>query len=717
VSWTSVKTNTLTDFGTTLYAGFFTYAGPSANPSVHWASFNNVSLVGNLVGPPGVTVIPQTDTAYTGQTVVFTAVPSGNAPFTYQWQYNNTNIPGATNATLSLTNVQPSASGLYTVGLSNSNGTASATATLTVLSPSPTVAQVLSNNPTGYWRLSEAAGPTAYDSAGSYNGTGEGGLVFGVPGVSTAPFTGFESGNLAAQFNGTDSDVSIPGMNFTTANFTITGWAKCNGVQTSWSGLVFSRSSGFGTGLMVANNGSNVELRYSWNDNGGDYNFSTGLNLPTNGQWAFVALTIEPTRAIVYLATNSVLKSATNSVTDNSRTFNGSFYFGYDPNSGARRINGALDEIAVYNRTLTPTQISQILAASQQTAPAVSLSSPASGAGYAAPASIGLSASVTTNGHAINYVAFYNGASLLGISSNSPYAFTWTNVAAGAYTVYAQLVYDSASTVSSAPAFITVNSIPAAPATVTPTALATNLVNVGWSASTYATSYILSRNGTAIATLSGTNYLDLGLVANSNYCYSVVAASTYGSSSSSTTNCVTTPATGGAYEWDAGGGASGPQDGNGAWGNGATTWWNGSANVAWANNNLAVFGAGTATNCTAIITNDVTVAGILFNANNGGNYDLSSSANGASRLNFAAATTITANNDATIDALLMGNGQIIKTGPGTLTLKAANTNTGPVIVKAGRLVATVSPWYTPRSIGSGALTVSNGAVAQFTGSH
>jgi autotransporter-associated beta strand protein len=718
VTWTAVFTNTLADFGSNLYAGFFTYATPSSNPNIPWASFNNLSLTGNLLGPPGVTVNPQAATVYAGQTASLTAMPSGNAPFTYQWQYNNSNLPGATNSTLSLTNVRPSASGLYTMVLNNSNGTATATATLTVLTPPPATAQILSNNPNGYWRLNETAGPTAYDAMGNYNGTGEGGIVFGVPGMTNLPFTGFESGNVGAQFNGTDADVAIPGITFNTTNFTITGWVKCNGAQTSSAGLVFSRSSGHGTGMMAVNNGSNVELRYSWNDNGGDYNWSTGLNLPTNGVWAYVAMTIEPTRAIVYLATNSVLKSATNNVTNSGRIFNGTFYFGYDPNSSTRRINGTLDEIAIYNRTLTPTQINQILAAAQQPIPpVVSLTSPASGTGFAVPANINLSASVGTNGHTINYVQFYNSAGLLGVSSNAPYNLTWTNVLVGTYTVFAQLVYDTTNNLGSPPAFITVNPIPIAPASVTATALATNLTSITWPAAAYAASYILIRNGTAIATLTGTNYLNIGLVAGSNYCYSVVSSNSYGSSAASASSCVTTLSTGGALEWDAGSSPTGGLDGNGNWGGSSTTWWNGLANIVWTDNNLAVLGAGTATNCTAVITNDVTPSGVLFNANNGGNYDLASSANGTSHLVLSGTTTIMANNSATIDAYLKGSGQLAKSGPGTITLTAGNTNTGAITVNGGRLVATGGGWYANRSIGSGTLTVSNGAVAEFSVAH
>ncbi len=716
-TWTAVKTNSLADFGSTIYAGFFTFAGPSANPSVHWASFDSVSLTGNLVGPPGVTVVPASDTAYTGQTSTFTATPSGNAPFTYQWQFNGVTISGATNAALTLTNLPPAASGYYTVLLSNASGTATATAVQTVLSPPPATAQILSNSPAGYWRLNETAGPTAYDSAGGFNGTGEGGILFAVPGVTNSPFSGFESGNLAAQFNGTDSDVAIPALNVTTTNFTVTGWVRCNGAQVSNAGLVFSRGSGYGTGLMAVNNGANLELRYSWNDNGADYGWSTGLNLPTNNVWTYLALTVEPTRTIVYMATNSVLLSKTNSVTNSGRTLAGNFYFGYDPNSSTRRLNGALDEIAIYNRTLTAQQLGQILAASQQIDPAVSLISPAGGANYGAPANVALTASVSTNGHAINYVQFYNGTSLLGTSSNAPFSFNWTNVPAGVYTLFAQLNYDTGGTLGSAPALISVNPIPAPPATVTATALATNLVSVVWSAAAYATGYTVSRNGTPIATVSATNYLDLGLAAGSNYCYSVSANNSYGASGDSVSSCVNTPVSGGALAWAAGGAAAGARDGNGNWGSSSVTWWDGAANVVWSNSKLAIFGAGTATNCTVVITNDVTPSGILFNANSGGTYDLTSSANGASHLVLAGTTTITANDDAMMEAYLNGSGSLVKAGPGTLTLTGGNTNTGAIIVKSGRLVATGGGWYGNRSIGSGSLTVSNGAVAEFAVAH
>jgi hypothetical protein len=62
---------------------------------------------------------------------------------------------------------------------------------------------------------------------------------------------------------------------------------------------------------------------------------------------------------------------------------------------------------------------------------------------YTPPATIVLSATASaTTGAKITSVAFYNGSSLLGSSTTSPYSYTWTNVAAGTYSLTA-IAYDS----------------------------------------------------------------------------------------------------------------------------------------------------------------------------------------------------------------------------------------------------------------------------------
>ena len=84
------------------------------------------------IEPPQVTIQPSSVTTNAGATVVFTANATGATPLTYRWQFQGTNISGATTNTLTLTNVTPGNSGTYTVVVTNSVGTNSAVATLTV---------------------------------------------------------------------------------------------------------------------------------------------------------------------------------------------------------------------------------------------------------------------------------------------------------------------------------------------------------------------------------------------------------------------------------------------------------------------------------------------------------------------------------------------------------------------------------------------------------
>ncbi len=97
-----------------------------------------------------------------------------------------------------------------------------------------------------------------------------------------------------------------------------------------------------------------------------------------------------------------------------------------------------------------------VLVASGVTPPAVTLTSPADGSSYSAPAAIAMAASVTANGHAITKVQFLNGTTVLGEDDSAPYAFNWTNVSSGIYTLSARVVYDAGSVAESAPVNVTV---------------------------------------------------------------------------------------------------------------------------------------------------------------------------------------------------------------------------------------------------------------------
>jgi hypothetical protein len=86
--------------------------------------------------PPGITTQPQDLTVTQGQSASFSVGASGTAPLNYQWSFNSTAVSDATNAWLTLTNIQTTQAGSYTVVVTNMAGSiTSSVATLTVTNP------------------------------------------------------------------------------------------------------------------------------------------------------------------------------------------------------------------------------------------------------------------------------------------------------------------------------------------------------------------------------------------------------------------------------------------------------------------------------------------------------------------------------------------------------------------------------------------------------
>jgi len=82
--------------------------------------------------PPYVAAQPTSQLAAVGGNVTFSVTATGTAPLSYQWQFNGTNIGGATAADLTLSNAQLSQAGNYQVVVTNLSGSVtSSLATLT----------------------------------------------------------------------------------------------------------------------------------------------------------------------------------------------------------------------------------------------------------------------------------------------------------------------------------------------------------------------------------------------------------------------------------------------------------------------------------------------------------------------------------------------------------------------------------------------------------
>ena len=369
--------------------------------------------------------------------------------------------------------------------------------------------------------MNETSGGTAFDSIGGFNGTNTGGLTFGVGGPVAPAFPGFESGNTAYQFNGVDSDVSVPALNLNSTNMTITAWVKRSGAQ-FYTGIV-SWNSGGTTIIDLGFGNSDGLLTYIRNNS--VYN-SSSLFVP-DGQWTFVALALTSSNAVLYMATNSTLASYTITRADPALTvFTTKADIGYAPYGNAN-FNGGIDEVAVFNQVLTPTQLNNLMAAATTALPAVTLTAPTDGSSFSGSSNILLTASVTTNGHAIGAIRFYNGPALLNQTTTPPYQFAWSGATAGIHTVLAQVTYDGSSTISSSPANITVtngvSTVNTTPTNIVASVSGTNLTMIwpldhtGWRllAQTNNLANGLSRNTNDWGTIAGsasTNQVSIPII-------------------------------------------------------------------------------------------------------------------------------------------------------------------------------------------------------------
>jgi hypothetical protein len=102
--------------------------------------------------------------------------------------------------------------------------------------------------------------------------------------------------------------------------------------------------------------------------------------------------------------------------------------------------------------------------------PVVTLTAPATGSTFTAPATIGLTATAADPDGTISKVEFYNGATLLGTATTTPYGYTWTSVPAGTYTLTARAYDNLGATTTSTAATVTVTAPANQPPVVTLTA-------------------------------------------------------------------------------------------------------------------------------------------------------------------------------------------------------------------------------------------------------
>jgi hypothetical protein len=256
--------------------------------------------------------------------------------------------------------------GLYTVTARATIGGVSQTSSLKVYRSPPYSDLIMSESPAGYWRLGEQSGTEANDSSGhDYGLTSYNGVSTGQEGALTA------DADTAAGFDGVNdylyrpptSDLQIRG------DLTVSLWFKLDQLPTGTDKAYLLTCSEEGESptdnasyeLTIDSAGSVGYLQEFGSGNDQSHVF-TGLNLAAN-TWQNLVITRNQVAStiVVYLAGQQVASWTYGSPgppKPNSGK-NAGFYVG-SAWGGGSFFDGSMDELAVFNETLSAAEIQAI---------------------------------------------------------------------------------------------------------------------------------------------------------------------------------------------------------------------------------------------------------------------------------------------------------------------------------------------------------------------
>jgi hypothetical protein len=202
----------------------------------------------------------------------------------------------------------------------------------------------LSSGLVGYWPLDG----NGEDKAGNSEGTLEG----------DADWIDNGRVNGAVMLDGITGHVAISGFELTTTEVTAIAWLN-GGKEGDWAGIICSRMDPmtFWVGFTDANT-----LSYVWNDNAeATWGWKAGPIIPQD-EWAMVAITIEPDKAVAYIYTDADgLQSAVNAIQHIEQTIADNLKIGRDECCGdTRHVRGIIDEVMIYDRALSEDDISSL---------------------------------------------------------------------------------------------------------------------------------------------------------------------------------------------------------------------------------------------------------------------------------------------------------------------------------------------------------------------
>ncbi len=343
--WTFNGTNINNETNTTLtlnnvqFSQAGNYAVTVSNPG---GSTNSATAVLTVTGfpPPTITTQPVSRTNIVGTLATFTVAATGTGPLSYQWTFNGTNLNGATNTTLSLTNVQLNQSGGYAALVSNPAGTTNSASALLLV-----IAQDC---------LPPASGMMAW-----WRGEGNASDVLGTSPGSVVGSVTYRAGEVGQGFSFSNSSgyVSIPDsalLDSISNRFTLEVWFKNNntGNNGDWAGIVCKgntawrlQATAFAKTVTFSATGTSADVVGTRNVNDGQWHHAAGVYNGTN-----IFLYVDGTLDTALPSTGSIAQNNYPVAIGANANPPGVVYY----------FNGMVDEVSIYNRALSSNEIAAI---------------------------------------------------------------------------------------------------------------------------------------------------------------------------------------------------------------------------------------------------------------------------------------------------------------------------------------------------------------------
>lgn len=342
---------TNTDGGTVTSTNAFTYQGA---PTIASASITGTANMG------------QTLTASAG------AITTGGltTTTTYQWKSASTSSGTYTNigsndtgTAYVITNKDIGRYIKLVITVTNSAGSASATSSATALVNDGLFARYDAGNSSSY----SGSGTTLNDLSGAgFTGTLSG--ATGVPVLNPVYGKSFT-------FNAANSQYidlgSMPAFDFSNG-FTATFWANFGSVQNNWERILDFGNANASNNVWVGRNGTTNKLSIETFTNAVSNGMcSSSADIPLTSTWNHYAVTVDATGCKVYINGTEGHTGSTGVPVTIARSKN---YLGRSNWSGDSYFESGIARISLWNRALTPTEISARVTA-ETPAPMISLSS------------------------------------------------------------------------------------------------------------------------------------------------------------------------------------------------------------------------------------------------------------------------------------------------------------------------------------------------------